>query len=173
MQFQFGDLATWVGALGTTGAFGVSLTLLYQALKDRRVSQAQRVVAWQVEIQPATTPDATYVAVIIYRLLNGNDTPVYNVVFQAPCGVRGTFVKHIGLLAPNETRDIRVYLPGAPRASQYPPNIAFTDSAGRYWYRRGDRGALKQIRSSQVEELIKEDPGAYESIDEHPTLHMN
>ena len=47
---QLGDVATWVGALGTTGAFTVSLLLLRQAVQDRRVAQAKHVAAWQVEI---------------------------------------------------------------------------------------------------------------------------
>lgn len=175
MQLQVGDIATWVGAVGTTGAFAVSLILLSQALKDRRVSQAQRVAAWQLDIQPASQPassDVSYEAVITYRLINNNDTPIYNIVLGARCGVHGNYVRQVGSLGPHETRDVRVYLPSPPRTDQYPPDIAFTDNAGRVWYRNGCQGALKQIDVYKVSKLINVAPGAYGSLDKHPTLYL-
>lgn len=70
-----------------------------------------------------------------------------------------------------EEREITIYLPGAPRA-RYSPAITFVDAGGHWWYRH-EGGRLQQISSLKAAELMKEDAGAYQSVDAHPTLQKN
>lgn len=174
-NIQFGDVATWVASLGTTGAFGISLLLLRQNLQDRRASQARFVAAWQDKIVPAHKPvypkNVPYEAIIKYNLLNNSDEPVYGLSLAANCGTLGTFVRNIGVLGPHESRTISIWLPGNPRAEQYPPAITFIDATGIQWL-RDFQGRLKDTNMSKAMVVIKEDPGAYGSIEAHPTLRM-
>ncbi len=43
MTVRLGDLPSWFAAVGTVGAFGVSLWLLRQQMQDRRVQSADRI----------------------------------------------------------------------------------------------------------------------------------
>lgn len=171
---QWGDLATWVGAIGTTGAFGVSLFLLWQSLEDRRKGQARLVAAWQhgISVEGGSVNGVEYHASITYHVSNNSQEPVYNVVMGAMCGVRGSFVRHLGVLGPLEKREVTILLVGSPRAEQYAPSLAFVDADGRQWLRDG-RGQLRTSTAVHVSEEIREDAGAYSSLAEHPTLHLH
>jgi hypothetical protein len=133
-----GDVATWVAAVGTVGTFSVSLALLYRADTDRRMAQARLTSAWMAEMTHGPgRPELTYL------IRNDSQQPVYDLQLKAMCGVRGTFVRWIGTLGPTETRELKIRLPGYPRASEYQPAITFVDSAGRRWL-RDEHGKLAQ-----------------------------
>ena len=168
MVIEYGDVPSWVEALGTIGAFIIALGLLYQSLQDKKMGQAKLITAWQVELQPFSMPDAS----IIYDVLNNSGEPAYNVTFGAMCGVRGSFVRHIGVIGPKERRRITIYLPGSPRANQYSPDLIFTDASGLTWY-RNSMGKIKQVSADEIGKLIQEDAGAYASLSEHPTLRKH
>lgn len=178
-HFQLGDIATWIGSIGTTGAFGVSLYLLGQTIKDRRATQAKQVACWQdgpiVPAEIPFSPEVDYSAIIKYTVRNSSQEPVYDVRLAAPCDLLGTFVKDCGVIGPLDEKEVRFWLPAGQAnklyRADYSPRLTFVDTAGKQWYRDGN-GKLSNIQSKQVAELIKEDPGVFESIDEHPTLHM-
>jgi hypothetical protein len=49
--------------------------------------------------------------------------------------------------------------------------VAFTDTAGLQWIRKAN-GQLAETNSKEMLEFFKEDPGAYDKISKHPTLHL-
>jgi hypothetical protein len=108
-----GDAATWVLAVGTLGTFYVSLRLLRRAAEDRRVEQARLVSAWLGDTRHE--PDGW---ALTYTVRNNSEEPVYEVILNAMCGVRGTFVRWLGTLGPAERRRVTILLPGFSRKTQ-------------------------------------------------------
>jgi hypothetical protein len=43
---RWGDLPTWVGAIGAILAFGIALVIYGQSIRDRRKEQARLVSGW-------------------------------------------------------------------------------------------------------------------------------
>jgi hypothetical protein len=162
-----GDAPMWLAAVGTVGTLFVSLWLLRRAADDRRIEQARLVAAWSADMSPHADGYA-----LTYLVRNHSDEPVYDVILSAMCGVRGTFVRHLGSLGPDEKREVKILLPGYPRATEYSPSIGFVDSAGRRWVRDG-RGRLAKAGPKDIEDLTREDAGAYPSVEDHPTLHLD
>jgi len=117
-------------------------------------------------------PFAAHGPELIYLVRNASDEPVYGVVMNAMCGVHGTFVRFLGTLGPGEARELRIRLPGSARAGEYPPALAFVDSAGRQWLRDA-RGKLNTASAEKADLHQTEDPGTYPSIEEHPTLRLD
>lgn len=154
-------------AVGTIGTFYVSLQVLKRAAEDKRAEQARLVSAWLTETQEE--PDG-WTLTFITR--NNSEEPVYEVILNAMCGVRGTFVRWLGTLGPGERRQVRILLPGYPRSDDYRPSLGFVDSAGRQWL-RDQRGTLKEATVAELQALTREDAGAYESTEAHPTLHLD
>ena len=66
------DVASWLAAIGTVGAFAVSLRLLAMDLAARRVGQASLVAAWL-----AGDP-ASWGTDLRVRVSNQSDQPVYD-----------------------------------------------------------------------------------------------
>jgi hypothetical protein len=141
----------------------VYLVLLRRAAEDGRLEQARRVFAWNEDTQEED--DGWTVS---YLVRNDSEAPVYDVILNAMCGVRGTFVRWLGSFGPGERRRVRILLPGHPRA-EYPPRLGFVDTAGRRWV-RDPRGGLREQTLHDAQELEREDPGAYEN---HPTLRLD
>ena len=155
------DIAAWLAAVGTVGALLVSLLLVRSNLIDRRREQASLVASWWSDL---TQESEGYV--VSYLVGNGSRQPVYDVVLNAALGVRGTFVRQLGTLAPGETRLVKVLAGGAPRSNaEDSPGLGFTDSAGRVW-QRDHRGRLNTPSSKDRALLYLEDSGAYESIED-------
>ena len=170
---SFGDVPTWVAAIGTTGAFIVALILLFQSLAqrkqdslDRRKEQAKLVSAWSTGVS-MTKPYPT----VSFTIRNASEEPVYGISLKANIGVRGTFVRHVGTIGPKLTADVHVYPPGAPRGDGVTPALIFRDTAGVQWIRKAD-GHLTETNSQGELDFLKEDPGAYDEISKHPTLRM-
>jgi len=179
-----GEAASWLAAIGTVGAFAVALLLLWVQMSDRRkeagdrrIAQARLVAAWLSEMTPAgelTEPSAyqgTNVVDDVVLVRNGSDHPVYAVAVQLVVGVRGTFVRRVGVLGPGETRELRIKVPGEPRGVPF-ANITFADSAGQVWMRAGHLGNLTRPSNEDAMAILQEDPGAYPTHGEHPTLAL-
>ena len=93
---HWGDVPTWAAAVGTIGAFTVSLALLARQIADRRretverrTSQARLVSAWISELR---LPEGGSPAIVLL-LRNPSEQPIYEVQLRVPVGVRGTFVR--------------------------------------------------------------------------------
>jgi hypothetical protein len=175
-----GDVPSWLAAIGTVGAFAVALYLLggqildrRKEARDRRTAQARLVAAWVSETTPAGVtggPNPTSLFDFVVLVRNGSDQPVYAVAVQLVLGERGTFVRKLGVLGPGETRELRITVPGLARGLSL-TNMTFGDSAGQVWMRAG-MGDLTHPRASAAMAILREDPGAYPSLSDHPTLAL-
>lgn len=170
---SLGDLATWVGSVGTAGALIVSLWLLGREQSDRRhresearASQAALVAAWIAGVDPLAKPHPE----IRIRIRNANMTPIYDVSFQFAAGVRGTWVRSFWGMGPQETREFLILIPGYIRAEPKAPRLTFTDSVGRQWLREPDGDLQELAPGSWIH--FEEDPAQAGTIDQHPTLHL-
>lgn len=153
MNIELGDLATWVTGIATAGAWTAALISIRRERKARQEfnkdkleresrSQAVKISAWfGGRILPGEEWDSLI-------LLNRSDVPIYNVV------VTMVFAQGAAPRVGEDVRDLpdhRVFYtvlpPGtwkavAPRgwAGMYrmpAAEVAFTDSAGLHWVRRG------------------------------------
>jgi hypothetical protein len=170
---HLGDLPSWFAAVGTAGAFGVSLWLLRQQIQDRRAqsadhraAQARLVAGWAEDFDFEAKPFPE----VVLMVRNGSDLPVYEVSIRAGYGVVGTFVRNIGSMGPDETRELRIQLPASPRADPSTPEMQFTDAGQRRWLRDAT-GGLRELGKREVV-LFTEDAGAYDTPSEHPTLSL-
>jgi hypothetical protein len=168
---QWGNAPSWLSAIGTVLALGISLSLFRTQIMDRRRQQAERriaqarlVSAWMEDVDLGSGP---YPALVL-AVRNGSDQAVYSVSLSAAVGVRGTFVRWLSSMGPGEEREVRVSLPAPPRSDETTPAILFTDSAGVQWLRTW-AGELKNPISDDVRAHHTADPGAYDR-DHHPTL---
>lgn len=168
------NLPSWLSAIGTVGAFAVALFLLRQQIRDRRaevedrrIAQARLVSAWLDKVVAPPGP-GQFVLVVLIR--NGSLEPVYNVALRVEVGVRGTFVRQPGVFGPGETREFEITLPSYPRGTPNPA-ILFVDSAGRRWLRVGG-GQMKTPTQEELRTFVTESPGAYPSVQLHPTLEL-
>ena len=81
---QWGDVPTWLAAVGTVGAFIFTGVLLRRERQDRISSQAKLVAAWMAEERPNTfdviegglEPDEDYLCV---KVNNASAEPVYDI----------------------------------------------------------------------------------------------
>ena len=138
---------------------------------DRRVAQAQLVSAWLDRVVPPSEPAVDYAPyTIVVFVRNGSAEPVYNVNMKLDVGVRGSFLRRPGALGPGEMREFAIIAPGYPRGIPR-PEISFVDSAGQKWLRLGE-GQLKAPTQGQLDAFLRESPGAYTSIEAHPTLNL-
>ena len=167
-EIRYGDVATWLTAVGTVS---VSIWLLVLQLRDRhrnreqhRREQAQTVAGWLHKNDHQADPPA-----LVVRVLNGSALPIFTVSIRVQVGVRGTFVRGVEAMAPHETREWRIVLPGYPRGEILAPEVMFTDMAEVTWIRRS-RGDLLEPTPEERQAAIMQDPGAYGSEAEHPTL---
>ncbi|HCF99622.1 MAG TPA: hypothetical protein DEV93_03660 [Chloroflexi bacterium] len=177
LQAWLTAIGTVIGAIGTVGAFAVALYLLSIQMRDRRadaqerlLGQARLVAAWIADIseQPYQKDGDPVFYDITVHAYNASTEPVYNVVIKTEVGVRGSFVRRPFVLGPGDRREFSIVAPGYPRG-QPAVAISFVDSAGRQWMRR-PTGTLHQPLPDELVMQNTEEPGAYPSIAEHPTL---
>jgi len=168
---NFGDVPSWVGAIGTVGALGVSLALIYLQGKDRRkdrmeqlASQARLVSAWTEEPLIDVKPYPQLVTVVE----NGSNQAIHQVSISLQLGVRGKFHRWLASMGPNEVREVRLSIPASPRSNLIMPQVAFVDASGRRWLRSGYQ--LREPTGKDMAEHWRQHPGSYQSEDEHPTL---
>ncbi len=170
-------ITDWLTAVGTVGAFGTALYLLSVQVRDRhneRVrGQARLVAAWIDELRTEPQEDAQQPVFLraIVIVQNDSSEPVYHVAVRLPVGVRGTFVRGLGVLGPREGRELSILIPGYPRGDPA-PDVLFYDKAGVAWIRNGHTGKLSRAKIEDIIDFQKEDAGAYPSINDHPTLYL-
>lgn len=152
MGIQWGNVAEWVGSIGTVSALVLGLLLLWREVRDNRMRHASRVVAW--------IDDDAEVACV----RNGGEEPVTYVMlalftaghYAEPTSGQGETTPHVTSrqwLAPGE--EFRL-APNDPNwhARLFPPKIRleFTDASGRRWL-RDEKGQL----SPKKVKLFKQD----------------
>ena len=157
------DWASWLSAVGTVGAFGVSLWLMSVQMNDRRKDKeeakkenAKRVSAWYDDVHP--NPDKANIWV-----QNLGDEPIYFAVVRAgragvdfslppgindhlPEGENNQYTEFVfGHVAPGQKLNWNIkklaggHFPDIPEIE-----LEFTDAAGRHWLRRSE-GGLQEI----------------------------
>jgi len=175
-----GNWAEWVAAVGTSGAlFFAFISLRIERAKDRILSrqqaesaeraQASLVAGWMHDF--ATDGITRDFPDLVIRVRNGSDLPIYGVTVSAEVGVRGKFYRALGAMAPHETREIHIPIPAPPRMAEVTPSLMFSDTGGRVWYREPS-GTLRHPTDEDRDSHFKAHPGAYESMEEHPTQYL-
>jgi hypothetical protein len=154
-----GDVATWVGSIGTVAAF---IGLVYQVgsaqAKDReraKREQAERISGWPTNGDTSATPLA---------LINSSPEPVYEVVVGMVM-VQGGGALHLEEMRDGQApyrRTLLVLPPGnwhvnvpggwAGMSARPGVEIAFTDRSGGHWIRRSN-GVLDEINAPAIEYL--------------------
>src|ERR1700683_1223792 len=156
---EWGDVASWVGSIATSGALFLTYGLLRLSRNDQRElraeqrqNQARKVSAWCESVEAA---DGGTVERVRVRLQNASDEPIYGA--RVAVGYDWLTAKsdytELGLdyvIAPRYDQthsvEIRAREPGtADRHRTLPVEIMFSDaSGGRFWHR--DRyGGLAEI----------------------------
>jgi hypothetical protein len=156
-QVQWGDVATWVGGIGTAVTLFLTFGLLLITRREQRTlqsekrqAQARLVSAWSSDVAKISDGPTHSVTVM---LQNSSDEPVYGV--RAAVGDRwqGENIKYSEvelayIIAPKSCREKATSLELPPitdtAGSSLPVELLFSDAAARYWHR--DRhGELTQI----------------------------
>lgn len=145
MTVQWGNVAEWVGSIGTVLTLGLGLWLLWREVRDNRKRHASRVIAWI-----DSEAEAAYVK-------NGGDEPVTRVMlalftaghYAEPMSGQADaapFVQSWDWLGPGDTRKL---VPEEVdwHAHLFPPQVRleFTDMTGRRWL-RNEGGVLTRKR---------------------------
>lgn len=159
---HWGDVPTWVAAVGTVLAFAAGGALFWQQraqlrlmradLQEReraqRREQARHVLAWYVGVSGGGSNFANLR--ICYR--NASEEPVYEVqVFVKESWGRAPAVKptKIGVMPPGPEREMVVSFnvvpdpTSDPNAPGPPVVLTFRDVSGRWW-RRDEHGTLTE-----------------------------
>ncbi len=167
---QWGDIATWVGGVGTALAFLATFVLLVitrqeqkAAREDDRRAQARQVSAWCTGVQPATEDGRHTVTVTVQ---NSSDEPIYGLrvaVGAKWSGQNITIAEVQGLsyvTPPKYRKDHTVALELSPIPGggyeKYPPvEMIFNDATGGRFWRRDRYGGLAQLKEKNPEEAAK------------------
>lgn len=173
------DLAAWWTAVATSLAFVMAGAAAWSTWQTLQVERARDTERMQLEYQAQASTIAAWTHQVrkgdewvefVVRARNASLLPVYMTIIRLEVGVRGTFYRQLETLAPSETREVVVYLPGYPRSSLVEPALIFTDAHGRAWKR--EHGRLEEAGTSDYQRFQTRDPGAYESEESHPTLWL-
>lgn len=147
------DLATWLEAIGTSGALAVSLFLLgrEQLARKEAAQLAERKQATQVSAWLEwDLPNGQFERGIELwaKVHNTSDEPIFDVhvgELARPSERKGFFFWEVGFVAPRETLRMRVDPKFDPIATHaWPVEVRFADAAGRFWH-RNDEGKLAEI----------------------------
>jgi hypothetical protein len=123
------------------------------------------ISGWLEQIKDGT-PETR--STLVYHLKNGSEQPIYDLAVKVDAGTRGGFYRHIGTIAPRSLWELPIELPSYPKAF-YPLEIGFSDSQNRHWT-RATNGILSEVTEEEKGEFYSEHPGAFPSIEDHPTL---
>lgn len=158
---MWGDVPTWLAAVGTCGAVAVSLYLARRdsvraELQERR-HQAELVTAWpgeemsvdglirqEVVIQNSST-QSVYMLIASLVSVQGafRDTAVPSSPPAEGTRLRIPFQAYIGQIPPGEHR-YKIESGGHGMMLKLGVEIAFRDARGARWLRRGD-GGLEEV----------------------------
>lgn len=168
-------VAEWVAAIGTIGAFTVTIGLLWKELReaarrrdDDRRAQARQVSVWPGAVAYNRWDDAPrrFEYFVSLGVRNGSDEPAYDVwIFVNTPTVEWVpeFRRslELGLLPPGyRSESHRVIMGNADYRQSEPPHIRttevrlelfFRDAAGRLW-RRFPNGRLAQAKAAALEQ---------------------
>lgn len=145
MTIQWGNVAEWVGSVGTVLTLALGLGLLWREVCDNRKRHASRVIAW-IDVEAGSA----YVK-------NDGDEPVTRVMlalftaghYAEPMSGQADatpFVESWEWLGPSDTKEVSPA--GADwHADLFPPQVRleFSDMTGRRWL-RDERGLLSRRR---------------------------
>jgi hypothetical protein len=150
-----GAVGQAVGAVGTFIAVGVALWLAQRDSRRRdaeaRRAQAQEITGW---LNAEDFNLAEERGKIICTLCNASTQPVFDVVVNL-VAIHGAFRRtvagkkdmmfdtYVGILPPG-TRCYFLDYPGAVLQVRYGVEVAFRDTAGRFWWRDGN-GNLQEV----------------------------
>ncbi|MFF2587602.1 hypothetical protein ACFVSS_06860 [Peribacillus butanolivorans] len=159
LKFEVGDLATWVGGLGTIATL---IFAFWQLQTERRTAndnekkfQATKVSVWI---------DSENSREICYSIQNVSDLPIYQAIITL-VGIQGAGLPRNGEdEGVDESYKYRLNLVTIPPGKffttsessdrgpsfEYGVEIAFTDASGNHWVRRSN-GQLKEIKTSPFE----------------------
>lgn len=135
----WGDVPTWLGAIGTTLALLVAFAVFALDLRERRRKQASQVAAW-FERHDA---DATL------HVANASDAPIYNVrVHPKLLGQVAATILYPVLGPGADERELTIPMPGSRQVSNrfFNVEIYFADSASRLWKRKADGKLRRKYR---------------------------
>ncbi len=143
---QWGDVATWVGAIGTAAAAGIAVWLGWRAHKseegrevaerEARTAAGRRIYAWG----SADGQRGHFSYTVFIR--NATDEPVYNVkltlLSQPSHGI--SIGRSLYVLAPGQTRELTGRVPWSSDVANPPlyTLIAFCDRDGVLCHRNPD-----------------------------------
>lgn len=163
---QWGDVATWVGSVGTALAFFATLILLAITLQeqrgareDDRRAQARQVSAWCEGVRPASGE-------VTVTVQNLSDEPVYGMRVAVGAEWSGqniafAEVTDLSYVTPPKYRADHIValtlspMPGGGYEKSPPVEIIFNDaSRGRFW-RRDRYGGLTQLKETDPEKAAE------------------
>ena len=181
LALSFGDVPTWVAAVGTVGALAAALYQIgaeqkrrletdEQLRAERHLEQARLVAAYMGEEKPAVTDSGN--GQTSFYLANNSQEPVYSVVVglvfvqgAGPHALEDMIdlnKKQYGRAGPITTVNIlpgglyRVLVAGTGwhriLSGRAGVEIAFTDRAGFHWIRRAT-GELQELTKPPLEYL--------------------
>lgn len=168
-KFEVGDLATWVGGLGTIATLIFAFWQLHSdrrtARDNEKISQATKVSVW-IDSENSTET--------CYSIQNVSDSPIYQAVITL-VAIQGSGLPQNG--EDNESYGYRVALATVPPGKYYAispsggggmhlvsgAEIAFTDAEGNYWVRRSN-GQLKEIDKNPLEFYHIDSPVSWRKV---------
>jgi hypothetical protein len=163
VSIDFGDVPTWVAAIGTVGAFAVTYGLLRDASQrrtaelDAKLMEQARLVWAEVVVVGPHGPGR---AIITTRIINGSAEPVDVVKIEVWSGTspaaQPTYFDVAGLVGPGSYSP-----PGISAAIDAPPDVLpepaaipltlrFRDAAGYRW-QRGPGLGLERVPNDVIE----------------------
>ncbi|WP_206751663.1 hypothetical protein [Kribbella sp. VKM Ac-2500] len=136
--------ADWLAAVGTIGAFAVSLRLLAVDLDTRRKEQASLVAAW-LGGDPQTWENE-----LRLRVSNQSQQPVFGLTAFVETVAGRRLLRDVGLVPSRRGNSTPFFEIGGiaglgPGVAVRGVSIQFTDAAGRRWCREFD-GRLRRIK---------------------------
>jgi len=169
---DWGDIATWLGSVGTVGTLIFTLRQLYNDRNERKSNelkfQAKEISAWI---------DNSNKDITIVRFNNLSNTPVYSVVLTIVCikgagqpidgteaGENYKYRSIFSVLPPGKFKHI-MNSPGRGMFMEYGIEIAFTDSSGNSWIRKSN-GELITIKQEPTDYYNISHPFSFSSFDE-------
>ncbi len=134
---QWGDVGTWVGGIGTSGALLVAFVQLGRLLKDHEAEQAALVSAWISASKMTTTAGtSTPDAAVEITFRNVSTQPIGRILFEVRVG-SDRRQEGFGPLPPDSTITKEIHFGALASGVTLLPelDIWFTDEAGRSWLR--------------------------------------
>ena len=166
MRYVWGDVPTWLTAIGTCGAVIVALFLARRDKHNDRRRQAERITAWLGPVQPSGTSLLQQVTI-----QNASHQSVYELIaslvsvqgaFRAtavgdPRGFRTT----VGQIPPGQ-HVTSIRSGGHGMTLKLGIELAFRDASGTSWIRAGD-GRLRESKDDPVDAYQLKRPVEWEN----------